>query len=75
MEMRLKCEAPGEIVYTVMVTATAKEWETFRDTLDETAMRSLKSLEAVHRFRSQINDLLAQARKIYWPTDSAGVAP
>ncbi len=67
MKSRLKAEEPGQIVYTVTTTGTAKEWEDFRDALDFVANKSISVPDAVHHFRSQINDLLAQARKIYWP--------
>lgn len=65
MEFRLKCEKPEEILYTVTATMTAHQWEEIREYLDKG--------EAPHygpgsALRSAINDLLAQARKIYWPT-------
>jgi hypothetical protein len=31
MECRLKCERPGDIVYTLTVTMKASEWEKLRD--------------------------------------------
>lgn len=59
MDCRLKCEKPGEIEYTLTVTMKAKEWEDFREQLNQ----KWPSSEIQH----QINDLLSQARKIYWP--------
>lgn len=73
MKMRLKCEEPGDVVYTITTTATANEWERFRDRLDEIAMKSLGPLDEVHKFRRQVDDLLGQARKIYWPSESEPV--
>lgn len=62
MECRLKCEKPGDIEYTLTVTMKAKDWETFREQLNS----SWPSWE----FARQVNDILAQARKIYWPRDA-----
>ncbi len=64
MDCRLKCEKPEDIVYTMSVTATAKEWESLRDQLDK--IGTLVPWPA-STLRSQIDDLLGQARKIYWP--------
>lgn len=71
MDIRLKCETPQEIVYTITATATAGEWERFRDALDEASMKSLLPLTEVHAFRHRITDVLAQARKIYWPATTS----
>lgn len=70
MKMRLKCEEPDKIVFTVTTTATAGEWSQFRDCLDEVVMKSLLPKDLVYAFRNQINDVLAQARRIYWAADS-----
>jgi hypothetical protein len=59
MDCRLKCEKPGEIEYTLTVTMKAREWEAFRE--------QLGSAWPSWQFTQQINDLLGQARKIYWP--------
>jgi len=69
VKMRLKCEEPGDVVYTITTTATAREWEEFRTALDELAMKSLGPLDKVHAFRRQIDELLGQARKIYWAAE------
>lgn len=71
MKMRLKCEEPDNIVFTITATATAREWGQLRDRLDEVAMKSLGPLDQVHYFRSQIDNLLGQARKIYWPPEAS----
>lgn len=60
MNCRLKCENPGDIEYTMTITMKAKEWEDFREQLEAKWPSS--------NISSYINDLLAQARKIYWPT-------
>ena len=60
MKARLKCEKPEDIEYTVVLTATAKEFEELRDQLIDT----WPSSDLVRT----LNDLLGQARKIYWPT-------
>lgn len=64
MQCRLKCEKPEDIVYTVTVTATAKEWEQLRDQLDKLGPALGWPARTI---RDEIDDLLAQARKIYWP--------
>ena len=60
MDCRLKCENPGEIVYTMTITMKAKDWETLRDQM-QTKWPSWE-------LGSKINDLLGQARKVYWPS-------
>lgn len=63
MQSRMKVEDPRKVIYTVTTTATAEEWEKFRDALDTIPGPPYE----VHHFRAQITDLLSQARKIYWP--------
>jgi len=75
MKSRLCAEEPGKIVYKVTTIGTAAEWEAFREALDFVAMKSTKVPDAVHHFRQQIDDMLAQARKIYWPTEPAPLHP
>ena len=65
MECRLKCEKPGDIVYTLTVTMKASDWERMRDQLDKLSPRPWP----VSTLASQIDDLLGQARKIYWPRE------
>jgi hypothetical protein len=49
----------------------AAEWENFRECLYDFTMKSLIGhRDMVYAFRNQIDDLLAQARKIYWTDDS-----
>lgn len=71
MRSRLKVDGPNKIVYTLTTTATAEEWCQFRDALDNVA-RSAGAPDSVYHFRTQITDLLAQARKIYWPREEEG---
>lgn len=59
MQCRLICEKPEEIEYTLSMTMKAKDFEAFREQLSS----KWPSSELVR----QINSLLSQARKIYWP--------
>lgn len=69
MDFRLKCEKPGEILFTLTATMTADEWEKVRERLD---CSGTPYFEPGGKLRSAINNLLGQARRIYWPTqDSA----
>lgn len=69
MQFRLKCEKPGEIEYTLTATMTAAEWEKVRERLDA---GNTPYYEPGGKLVSAISDLLAQARKIYWPESSEG---
>jgi len=59
MDCRLKCEKPEEIVYTMTISMKAKDWEALRD--------QLKGAWPAWDLSRNIDDLLAQARKVYWP--------
>lgn len=61
MNIRMKCEKPGEIEYTLTVTMKASEWEQFRD--------QLKSYWPSSKFGEAVTDMLGQARKVYWPIE------
>ena len=61
MKCRFSCEKPDEITFTMTITMSAKEWCDLRDQLQQKWPSSSLS--------SSISDLLAQARKIYWPKD------
>lgn len=61
MEARLKCEKPEDIVYTVTLTMTARDWEILRNQLSV-------QWPSGQLYRA-INNLLAQARKVYWPEE------
>lgn len=68
MNFRMKCEHPEAIEYTMTITMTAGEWEQVRSQLDGASISWPGSVLV-----GRINDLLAQARKIYWQSpDSAG---
>lgn len=62
MDCRLKCEEPGKIKYTVTITAEAEQWEELRDQLHKAGF-----VWPANDLVRQIDDLLMQARKIYWP--------
>lgn len=66
MNFRLKCENPGKIEFTLVATMTADEWEQVREALsgNQCQWPQIKLVGA-------INDLLAQARRIYWPADTS----
>lgn len=64
MQCRLKCEKPGEIEYTLTVTMKAAEWEKLRDQLREGKSSYFYPAQGIV---DHIDDLLGQARKIYWP--------
>lgn len=65
MDTRLKCEKPEDVVYTMTVTATAGEWQKLRDQLNEA-----KFGYPAATMTRQIDNLLSQARKIFWPTET-----
>lgn len=67
MDVRLKCENPGKIEYTLTVTMPAEDWEKLRDQLEASR---LTSSYPTYMLKAHITDLLAQARKIYWPRTS-----
>ena len=68
MEARFKVDKPGDIVFTMTLTMNADQWEKLRDQLDAS---SLSTSYPAHRLRQNVSDLLAQARKVYWPSAPA----
>jgi len=60
----MKCEKPEKIEYTLTITMTAEDWGKLREQLEES---TLNTLYPNYNLRCNINDLLDQARKIYWP--------
>lgn len=64
MDVRLKCEKPGEIVYTMTITMKASDWELLQQQLDQS---KLQTSYPAWSLRAEIADLLAQARKVYYP--------
>jgi len=71
MECRLKCEKPGEIVYTMTITMSADQWCTLRDQLQEAKTNYIWPASDLVR---QITDLLGQARKVYWPLEASEIS-
>lgn len=68
MEFRLKCEKPGDILYTLTATMTADQWEKVRERLQEA---NAPCFEPGGQLIDAINNLLTQARRIYWPAEPA----
>lgn len=66
MDVRMKCEKPGDIEYTVTITMKAGDWERLRD-----QMAKADYAWPLSTLKSHISDLLGQARKIYWPQNEA----
>jgi hypothetical protein len=65
MQYRLKVEKPGDVEYTFTATMKASEWEKLRDQLSAPNLGWPAS-----EMRRAIDDLLAQARKVYWPNEA-----
>jgi hypothetical protein len=63
MRTRLCTDKPDDITFSLTVTATAKEFEALRDQLADI------NKHPASEFRYALNDVLAQARKIYWARD------
>lgn len=68
MQCRLKCEKPEEIEYTMTITMSAKQWERLADQLQEAKTSYIYPASSLVQ---SIRDLLGQARKIYWPAETA----
>lgn len=66
MKVRLKCESPEAIEYTIVATMTCKEWEEVRKSLDAT---KAPLWHPTGKLINAITDVLAQARKIYWAAE------
>ncbi len=64
MEGRFLANEPEQIVFTMKITATAKEWEELRDQLAQKWPSS--------RLSNMITDLLSQARKVFYEEKSGG---
>jgi hypothetical protein len=65
MRTRLCTDKPDEITFSLTVVATAKEFEQLRDQLANI------TAHPTSEFRYALNDVLAQARKIYWARDAS----
>lgn len=64
MDIRMKCENPGDIVYTMTISMTAAHWEKLREQLAVNPCYAWSASDIIRK----IDDLLSQARKIYWPS-------
>lgn len=62
--MRLKCEKPEDIDFTLTITMKASEWEAMRE--------QLSGDWPSWKLTSAINSLLSDARKIYWHDTADG---
>lgn len=66
MRTRLLAENPEKIEFTLKIEGTAKEFEAIRDAL----ARLPPNMPApVRQLESELNSLIGQARKIFWPTE------
>lgn len=65
MRTQLKAHNPGEIEFTLSTTMPAREWEALRDQLEK--LGPVLPWPACD-LRREINDLLSQARRTYFPT-------
>ena len=64
MQARFKLENPKAIEATLTLTLTLEQWERLREQLEYNWPGS--------DLRNVITDLLAQARKVYWPNEEEG---
>lgn len=64
MRTRLCTEKPDDITFSLTVTATAKEFEQLRDQIADIGKHPTTE------FRYALNDVLTQARKIYWAREN-----
>lgn len=69
MRTRLLVENPNDIVFTLKIEATTREFERIRDILDRVPS-SQDGWPEAHSLVRQLNDLLAQARRIFWAEDT-----
>lgn len=61
---RFGAENASKFEYTLKITMTIEEWERLRDQLDQTQITLYETSQLKHA----ITDILAQVRKIFWPT-------
>ena len=59
MQIKMRCENPEDIVYSMTITMRARDWEDLKGQLSEKWPSWNLSL--------QISDLLMQARRVYCP--------
>jgi hypothetical protein len=70
MEARFMAEKPADIVFTMKISMSAADWELLRDSLDGSVKPFKTSGQhyVVTQFQGFICDLLAQARKTFYPS-------
>lgn len=68
---RFKVENPDSIVMTLTMSMTVKEWTELRDQLSQNGSAAWPAWQV----QAHITDLIAQARKIYWPSADADKEP
>lgn len=68
MNVRMKVERPDDIEYTLTITMKAGDWEKLREQLEAS---NLGQSHPSWSLKHEITDLLAQARKVYWPRAEA----
>ncbi len=56
-------EEPDKIAFRLTIVATAKEFEQLRDQLDGITAHPCSA------FKYSLNDVLSQARKLFWSRD------
>lgn len=64
MRTHLCTDKPEEITFRLTLVATAKEFEALRDQLDDITKNPTNELKYA------LNDVLSQARKIYWAKEN-----
>lgn len=64
---RFRAENPEKHRYTLTVTYTIEEWIRIRDQLSDSSKPDSYVSMA---FRSEIGDMVSQAKKIYWPENT-----
>ena len=70
MKTRLMVETPHDVVFTMKITMTAKEWESLREAMDKLDLHEKNKHGPVRMLMGHITDLLAQARKVFYPIPS-----
>lgn len=64
MRTRICTDKPETIVFRLTIEATAREFEQLRDQLEN------QTAHPASEFKHALNDVLAQARKIFWAKEA-----
>lgn len=69
MEARFMADKPADIVFTMKISMTAADWEALRDSLEDDVKPFKTGAQhyVVTQLKGYICDLLAQARKTFYP--------